>query len=39
MVETLFTAQRYGYGSAMAVIIILLCFLLSLLIKKFFKVE
>ena len=39
MVETLFTAHRYGYGSAMAVIIIALCFLCSILIRKFFKAE
>lgn len=39
MVWTIFKRNQYGYGSAMAVIIVLICFLLYYLIQKFFKVD
>ena len=39
MVWTIFKRNQYGYGSAMAVIIVLICFLLYIGVQKFFKVE
>ena len=37
MVKTIFNGNQYGYGSAMAVFVIVECFLLYLLIGKLFK--
>jgi raffinose/stachyose/melibiose transport system permease protein len=39
MVETIFKSNRYGYGSAMAVFVIVECFVLYLLIGKLFKTD
>ncbi len=39
MVWTIFKRNQYGYGSAMAVIIVLICFSLYLLVQKFFKAD
>nr|WP_155857328.1 hypothetical protein [uncultured Blautia sp.] len=39
MVWTIFKRNQYGYGSAMAVIIVLICFLLYIGVQKLFKVE
>jgi raffinose/stachyose/melibiose transport system permease protein len=39
MVETIFRGNQFGYGSAMAMMIIFMCLLSSLLVKKFFRVE
>lgn len=37
MIEMLFTRNRYGMGSAIAVILICLCFLFALIIQRVFK--
>jgi len=37
MVKTIFRSYRYGYGSAMAVFIILECFILSYIVDRIFK--
>jgi len=39
MVSMIFLRNRYGYGSAIAIIIIALCFFFAVVIQKFFKVE
>lgn len=39
MVETIFKSNNYGYGSAMAVFVIIECFALYLLIGKLFKTD
>lgn len=39
MVAKIFNAGRYGFGSAIAVMIILLCFFFAILIKKCIKTE
>lgn len=39
MVETIFKSNNYGYGSAMAVFVIIECFVLYLLIGKLFKTD
>ncbi len=39
MVSMIFTRNRYGFGSAIAVFIIFLCFFFAILIKKCFKTE
>lgn len=39
MVDMIFGRNRYGFGSAIAIFIIFLCFFFALLIKKFFKTE
>lgn len=39
MVETIFSRNMYGYGSAMAIFIILECFIFAYLIRKAFREE
>lgn len=39
MVHMIFDRNRYGFGSAVAVCIIFLCFFFAILIKKLFKTE
>lgn len=39
MVETIFSRNMYGYGSSMAIFIILECFLFAFLIRKAFRNE
>ncbi|HOA79735.1 MAG TPA: sugar ABC transporter permease [Defluviitaleaceae bacterium] len=39
MVETIFKSNKYGYGSAMAIFVIIECFLLYWLIGKMFKTD
>jgi raffinose/stachyose/melibiose transport system permease protein len=39
MVETIFFRNMYGYGSSMAVFIIIMCFAFAYSIKKIFKTE
>jgi raffinose/stachyose/melibiose transport system permease protein len=39
MVETIFKSNNYGYGSAMAVFVIVECFVLYLFIGKLFKTD
>lgn len=39
MVKTIFNGNQYGYGSAMAVFVIIECFVLYLLIGKLFKTD
>lgn len=39
MVNMIFDRNRYGFGSAIAMFIIILCFLFAVLIRKFFKIE
>ena len=39
MVETIFSRNMYGYGSSMAIFIILECFLFAFLIRKAFRSE
>lgn len=39
MVSMIFGRNRYGFGSAIAIFIILLCFLFAILIQKSFKTE
>jgi len=39
MVNMIFGRGRYGFGSAIAIMIIFLCFFFAIMIKKFFKVE
>lgn len=39
MVNMIFDESRYGYGSAVAVMIIFLCFFFAVLIKKGIKTE
>lgn len=39
MVSMIFLRNRYGFGSAIAIFIILLCFFFAILIKKVFKAE
>ncbi len=39
MVETIFSRNMYGYGSAMAIFIILECFVFAYLIRKAFREE
>lgn len=39
MVNMIFDRNRYGFGSAIAMFIIFLCFFFAVLIRKFFKVE
>jgi len=39
MVNMIFDRNRYGYGSAIAMFIIFLCFFFAIVIKKCFKVE
>ncbi len=39
MVETIFKSNKYGYGSAMAIFVIVECFLLYWLIGKIFKTD
>lgn len=39
MVNMIFDRNRYGFGSAIAMFIIFLCFFFAVLIRKFFKIE
>ena len=39
MVSTIFKRYMYGYGSAMAIFIVLECLILTLVIQKYFKVQ
>ncbi|NLP45672.1 MAG: sugar ABC transporter permease [Epulopiscium sp.] len=39
MVSMIFGRNRYGFGSAIAICIIFLCFFFAILIKKFFRTE
>ncbi len=39
MVETIFKSNNYGYGSSMAIFVIIECFVLYLLIGKLFKTD
>ncbi len=39
MVNMIFDRSRYGFGSALAIFIIFLCFFFAILIKKVFKTE
>lgn len=39
MVETIFKSNKYGYGSAMAIFVIIECFLLYWIIGKLFKTD
>jgi raffinose/stachyose/melibiose transport system permease protein len=39
MVSMIFDRNRYGFGSAIAISIIALCFFFAIVIKKFFKAE
>ena len=39
MVWTIFKRNQYGYGSAMAVIIVLICFFLYIGVQKLFRAE
>lgn len=39
MVNMIFDRNRYGFGSAIAMFIIFICFFFAILIRKFFKVE
>lgn len=39
MVKTIFLKNMYGYGSAMAIFIILECFIFTVMIQKLFKTE
>lgn len=39
MVETIFSRNMYGYGSTMAIFIILECFIFAFLIRKAFRTE
>lgn len=39
MVNMIFSRNRYGFGSAIAICIIFLCFFFAIMIKQFFKTE
>jgi raffinose/stachyose/melibiose transport system permease protein len=39
MVSMMFLRNRYGFGSAIAILLILLCFLFAIVIRKTFKTE
>ncbi len=39
MVDMLFNRNRYGFGSAIAVVLIILCFVAAFIIRKSFKTE
>jgi len=39
MVERIFLSNQYGFGSAIAIAIIFLCFFFALIIQKFFRTE